>query len=144
MRVERAGCVQGRLDLKLESPCCSYFSLRTRCTAGSDATLAESSSKSKSCESHVERGMIQGVPSRPRIVWLLDKSFLIKPHASSSCLFVTTTADLHSAVLLLAAAAAAVPTPTASGAARLTAACMAPGEPRSTLMERPGRSFVSV
>lgn len=99
VRVDRAGS----LDLKLESPCCSYFSCRTRCTVGSAATLAESSSRSKSCESAM--------------------SSLIKLHASSSCSFVTTTADLHSAVEL-AKDTAAVPTPTASGAARLATACM--------------------
>ena len=41
----------------------------------------------------------------------------------ASCSFVTTTADLHSAVEL-AKDTAAVPTPTASGAARFATACM--------------------
>ena len=118
-RVDRAGCVQaGRLDLRLESPCCSYFSWRTRCTVGSAATLAESSSRSMSdCESDITHG-VASVSA-----WSLDKSFLIKLHASSSCSFVTT-ADLHSAVEL-AKDTAAVPTPTATGAARFTACCIA-------------------
>ena len=114
-RVDRAGCAQaGSLDLRLESPCCSYFSWRTRCTVGSAATLAESSSRSKSdCESDI----IHGVASVS--AWSLDKSSLIKLHASSSCSFVTTGLDLHSAVEL-AKDTAAVPTPTATGAARFT------------------------
>ena len=121
-RVDRAGGVQaGGLDLKEESPCCSYFSCNTRCTVGSAATLAESSSRSKSCESDGEH-IIHGAASVS--AWSLDKSFLIKPQASASCSFVTTTADLHSAVEL-AKDTAAVPTPTASGAARL-ATCINP------------------
>mmetsp|Transcript_43906 Transcript_43906/g.105548 ORF Transcript_43906/g.105548 Transcript_43906/m.105548 type:complete len:245 (-) Transcript_43906:186-920(-) len=64
--------------LKLESPCSSYFSCSTRCTAGSAATLAESSRRSKSCESEAEH-IIHGDESVS--AWPLDKSFLIKPHA---------------------------------------------------------------
>ena len=67
--------------------------------------------------SDCESDIIHGVASVS--AWSLDKSFLIKLHASSSCSFVTT-ADLHSAVEL-AKDIAAVPTPTATGAARFTA-----------------------